>query len=69
MRWAMRKKGTVYKTGDEGLMRDVVNNQDVDKLHQDDKEILQCARDEDPWKRERRDKRQLALSTIQGEIM
>jgi hypothetical protein len=25
------KKSTVYKTGDEGLMRDVVNNQDVDK--------------------------------------
>jgi hypothetical protein len=25
------KKSTVYKTGDEELMRDVVNNQDVDK--------------------------------------
>jgi hypothetical protein len=50
------KKSTVYKTGDEGLMRDVVNNRDVDKVHQDDKEIMQCARDEDPWEEGRRDK-------------
>jgi len=33
-------------------MRDVVNNQDVGQVHQDDKEILQCVRDEDPWERE-----------------
>jgi hypothetical protein len=32
MRWGNEKKSTVYKTGDErGLMRNVVNNQDVHK--------------------------------------
>jgi hypothetical protein len=45
------KKSTVYKTGDEGLMRDVVNKSRCGQVHQDDKEILQYARDEDPRKR------------------
>lgn len=30
MRW-VNEKSTVYKTGDEGMMRDVVKNQDVDE--------------------------------------
>jgi len=47
------KKSTVYKTGDEGCSKQSRCGQ----VHQDDKEILQCARDEDPWEREDETKR------------
>jgi hypothetical protein len=42
------KKSTAYKTGDEGCSKQSRCGQ----VHQGDKEILQCVRDEDPWKRE-----------------
>ena len=52
------KKSTVYRTEDEGCGKQSRCGQ----VHQDDKEILQCVRDEDPWKRGKT--RQKAISPL-----
>jgi hypothetical protein len=64
VKWEMRRSYTIQN----GRMRDVVNNQDVDKY----KETISkyCSvREMQIRGRGRRDKGQLALSTIRGEIM
>ncbi len=68
MRWAMRRKVHYTKKGDEVLMKGCSKQSRCGQVHQDDREILQCERDEDP--RKRGDKRVIrALSTDRGEIM